>query len=78
MTLTMSLSWLHSLSNPHVAEGKTNDQDHPFSYHRGGIKTQDFLVFKARNYTAQMMDGLLQRPSTCMSIQNYRIWDLWK
>lgn len=42
MTLTMSLSWLHSLSNPHVAEGKTNDQDHTFSYHRGGIKTQDF------------------------------------
>lgn len=56
MTLTMSLSWLHSLSNPHVAEGKTNDQDHPFSYHRGGIKTQDFLVFKARHYTVLSTD----------------------
>lgn len=37
-------------------KGKTNGQDHTFSYHRSRIKTQDFLVFKARHFTVLSTD----------------------
>lgn len=80
MTVTTSQSWLHSLSNAHFADGKTNGQDHTFSYHGGRVRTRTFWCLKpgSSQCSAQMTDGLLQRPSTRTSTQNYRIWDLWK